>query len=100
MEYTTRKATCPDVSGDRGVGEGDCLVRDESRHVGASVRFLPIFPASCACGGFFFGYKSLTHHHAFVGPWVTSVGSTTGDNPEIAAKISGGGFSNYFLRPS
>ncbi len=39
------------------------------------------------------------HHHTFVGPWVTSVGGTTGDNPEIAADLSGGGFSNYFPRP-
>ncbi|KAH8989401.1 subtilisin-like protein [Lactarius hatsudake] len=45
--------------------------------------FLPIFPATC---------------RAFVGPWVTSVGGTTGHDPEVAASISGGGFSIHFLR--
>ena len=48
---------------------------------------------------------SLAHHtgydlgYAFTGPWVTSVGGTTGAYPEVAAKISGGGFSLYFPRP-
>ncbi|KAH9035676.1 subtilisin-like protein [Lactarius hengduanensis] len=61
--------------GDWGVGDGgNCLVRESSGDV--SVQFLPQFPASC--------------------PWVTSVGGTT---PEIAASLSGGGFSNYFPRP-
>ncbi|KAI9447282.1 subtilisin-like protein [Lactarius psammicola] len=59
-------------SGDTGVGYGDC--EDEE----GDVRFIPEFPASC--------------------PWVTSVGGTTG-NPETAAAISGGGFSDYFPRP-
>jgi hypothetical protein len=35
----------------------------------------------------------------FVGPWVTSVGGTTGFDPE-AARFSGGGFSEYFPRPT
>ncbi|KAH9167586.1 subtilisin-like protein [Lactarius sanguifluus] len=43
-----------------------------------SVQFLPIFPATC--------------------PWVTSVGGTTGHDPEVAASISGGSFSIYFPR--
>ena len=34
------------------------------------------------------------------GPFVTAVGGTTKVNPEIAAYFSGGGFSNYFSRPS
>ena len=34
------------------------------------------------------------------GPFVTTVGGTVQVNPEIAASISGGGFSNYFPRPS
>lgn len=34
-----------------------------------------------------------------LGPWVTSVGGTTSQDPEIAASLSGGGFSNYFPRP-
>ena len=33
------------------------------------------------------------------GPSVTSVGGTTGIGPEIAAKYSGGGFSDHFPRP-
>ena len=34
------------------------------------------------------------------GPFVTTVGGTTQVNPEVAANFSGGGFSNYFTRPS
>ncbi|KAJ7607141.1 subtilisin-like protein [Roridomyces roridus] len=41
--------------------------------------FIPVFPASC--------------------PWVTSVGGTQGVGPEIAANLTGGGFSNFFLQP-
>ncbi|KAH8978363.1 subtilisin-like protein [Lactarius hatsudake] len=63
-------------SGDDGVGEGDCLVQSSSGDV--SVQFIPNFPATC--------------------PWVTSVGGTTGHDPEVAASLSGGGFSNYFPR--
>ena len=37
--------------------------------------------------------------HSFAGPWVTSVGGTTGFYPEKAADLSGGGFSDYFPRP-
>ncbi|KAI0644035.1 family S53 protease-like protein [Trametes meyenii] len=33
-------------------------------------------------------------------PFVTSVGATTGVNPEIAATFSSGGFSNFFAQPS
>ncbi|KAF8266020.1 peptidase S8/S53 domain-containing protein [Lactarius quietus] len=32
-------------------------------------------------------------------PWVTSVGGTTDDEPEIAVRLSRGGFSDYFPRP-
>ncbi|KAH8989921.1 peptidase S8/S53 domain-containing protein [Lactarius hatsudake] len=64
-------------SGDDGVGEGDCLVGDSSG--GRHVQFIPVFPASC--------------------PWLTVVGGTTSHAPEIAASISGGGFSNVFQRP-
>jgi tripeptidyl-peptidase-1 len=34
------------------------------------------------------------------GPFVTTVGGTVQVNPEVAASTSGGGFSNYFPRPS
>ncbi|KAH8978359.1 subtilisin-like protein [Lactarius hatsudake] len=63
-------------TGDWGVGDGDCLFRDSSGEL--SVQFIPIFPATC--------------------PWVTSVGGTTGHDPEVAASLSGGGFSIYFPR--
>ena len=61
-------------SGDSGVG-ASCQVNDGTN----STRFLPIFPASC--------------------PWVTSVGGTTGENPEQAIYFSSGGFSNIWPRP-
>ncbi|KAH9035784.1 subtilisin-like protein [Lactarius pseudohatsudake] len=62
-------------SGDYGVGRGDCKTNDGS----GRVQFIPTFPATC--------------------PWVTSVGGTTRILPEVAASLSGGGFSNYFQRP-
>ena len=34
------------------------------------------------------------------GPFVTAVGGTTGIKPETAIDFTGGGFSNYFPRPS
>ncbi|KAI9455777.1 subtilisin-like protein [Lactarius psammicola] len=68
------------ASGDHGVGEGDCMVKDSSGEI--YTEFLPTFPATC--------------------PYVTSVGGTTGgmteDSSEVAAHISGGGFSTYFPR--
>ncbi|KAF8267312.1 subtilisin-like protein [Lactarius quietus] len=68
-------------SGDWGVGQGDCRIRDLS---GNRVKFFrPIYPATC--------------------PYVTSVGGTQGGtsdkDPEVAASISGGGFSTHFPRP-
>jgi tripeptidyl-peptidase-1 len=72
-------------SGDGGVGNGvvypdkpldhQCYSNDGFK----TSMFLPVFPASC--------------------PFVTAVGGTVGI-PEIAADFSGGGFSNYFPRPS
>ncbi|KAI9454060.1 subtilisin-like protein, partial [Lactarius psammicola] len=63
------------ASGDDGVGKGDCRVNDGS----GRVQFVPEFPSSC--------------------PYVTSVGGTMAQRPEVAAELSGGGFSNYFPRP-
>ncbi|KAH8983902.1 subtilisin-like protein [Lactarius hatsudake] len=60
-------------TGDDGVGPGDCLADD------GTVRFISNFPPTC--------------------PYVTAVGGTTGLEPEVAASISGGGFSNIFKRP-
>ncbi|KAH9160872.1 peptidase S8/S53 domain-containing protein, partial [Lactarius sanguifluus] len=47
---------------------------------GDCFRFTPIFPATC--------------------PYVTVVGGTTSVEPEVAASLSGGGFSDYFARPA
>ncbi|KAH8980028.1 subtilisin-like protein [Lactarius hatsudake] len=62
------------ASGDNGVGLGNC--QDAS----GRVQFIPKFPATC--------------------PYITSVGGTTQSDPEVAAGLSGGGFSNYFRRPA
>ncbi|KAF8491624.1 subtilisin-like protein [Russula emetica] len=64
------------ASGDSGVGGGSCHSNDGTNRV----KFIPAFPASC--------------------PFVTTVGGTAKVNPEVAASLSGGGFSNYFSRPS
>lgn len=70
-------------SGDSGVGgSGKCFSNDGKNRS----EFLPSFPDGC--------------------PYVTSVGATKNFNPEVAAFdprnnfASGGGFSNYFPRPS
>ncbi|KAH9053897.1 subtilisin-like protein [Lactarius vividus] len=67
------------ASGDHGVGSGDC-----------TTRFTPIFPATCRS----------PHSRIFAGPYVTAVGGTSSFTPEVAASLSGGGFSEYFPRPS
>lgn len=59
------------ASGDGGVSG----VQSES-----CTTFVPEFPSGC--------------------PYMTSVGGTTGINPETAVYFSGGGFSNYWSRPS
>ncbi|KAI0258483.1 tripeptidyl peptidase A [Gloeopeniophorella convolvens] len=70
------------ASGDSGVGDGDanpasqkCFSNDGKNQT----RFIPVFPAGC--------------------PFVTTVGGAM-QVPEVAASFSGGGFSNYFARPS
>ncbi|KAF8262119.1 peptidase S8/S53 domain-containing protein [Lactarius quietus] len=68
----TRGVSVLQATGDNGVGRGNC--RDSA----GNVRFIPTFPATC--------------------PYVTAVGGTMNYRPEIAAPISGGGFSNIFLR--
>ncbi|KAK6971740.1 peptidase S8/S53 domain-containing protein [Favolaschia claudopus] len=60
------------ASGDGGVSGG----HDDGQNCGL---FVSVFPASC--------------------PWVTSVGSTIGFNPEVAINFTGGGFSSYFPQP-
>ncbi|KAH9179049.1 subtilisin-like protein [Lactarius sanguifluus] len=61
-------------SGNNGIGDGTCM-RDNG-----TVRFEPRFPGTC--------------------PYVTVVGGTTDYEPEVAAEFSGGGFSDYFKRPT
>jgi tripeptidyl-peptidase-1 len=82
-------------SGDFGVGGGSCLSNDGK----GSRKFLPIFPASCRC---FFQYNKYMGFTRWwlQGPFVTTVGGTTQVNPEVAANFSGGGFSDYFARPT
>ncbi|TFK66563.1 tripeptidyl peptidase A [Pluteus cervinus] len=72
-------------SGDHGVGDGDsnpatqtCFTNNGKNET----KFIPTFPATC--------------------PFVTSVGATDNVAPEVAVSrfFSGGGFSNYFSRPS
>ncbi|KAH9020558.1 subtilisin-like protein [Lactarius deliciosus] len=60
-------------TGDDGVGK-NCM--DDS----GNVRFVADFPASC--------------------PYLTAVGGTTDYDPEVAAPLSGGGFSDHFPRPA
>ncbi|KAF7288435.1 Family S53 protease-like protein [Mycena chlorophos] len=62
------------ASGDGGAGS------DNWNDTGSCDVFTPNFPPSC--------------------PYVTSIGSTWGSKPEIATNFTGGGFSNYFSRPS
>ncbi|KAL1975119.1 hypothetical protein VTN31DRAFT_3511 [Thermomyces dupontii] len=61
-------------SGDWGTGIV-CKANDGSERI----KFDPVYPASC--------------------PYVTSVGGTTGVNPERAIDFSSGGFSDRFPRP-
>ncbi|KAH8989059.1 subtilisin-like protein [Lactarius akahatsu] len=68
----TRGVTVLYSTGDNGVGK-EC--EDES----GNVRFVIEFPASC--------------------PYLTAVGGTTEYDPEVAAPLSGGGFSDHFPRP-
>ncbi|KAF8318927.1 peptidase S8/S53 domain-containing protein [Cantharellus anzutake] len=73
-ELGVRGVSVLHASGDHGVGGTTPYSCQNTR--GA---FVPSFPASC--------------------PYVTAVGSTS-SWPEVAAYFSGGGFSNYFIRPS
>ncbi|KAF8264651.1 peptidase S8/S53 domain-containing protein [Lactarius quietus] len=93
------------ASGDYGVGLGDCKSKDGS----GTVKFAPLFPATCMCGtSSLLGsgkavQAQITYHIVigFKGPYVTAVGGTKQQETEteIAAELSGGGFSFYFPRP-
>ena len=99
MHLGSRGVSVLVASGSEGVGPGDCEDGD------GNVKFVPEFPSSCTCGVQSplpvtrLGQVQVAHQTAiFTGPWVTSVGGTTG-NPEVAASLSGGGFSTYFPYP-
>ena len=81
------------ASGQEGVGAGDCVNAD------GLVQFIPEFPSTCTCGADEHRYKFLTRSPWFSGPYVTSVGGTRNFRPEMAANLSGGGFSWYFETP-
>jgi tripeptidyl-peptidase I len=75
MALGARGISVINASGDGGVrGNHDSLNQCTSN------TFLPVFPATC--------------------PFVTAVGSTIGVQPERAINFTGGGFSNFFARPS
>ncbi|KAF3761352.1 tripeptidyl peptidase [Cryphonectria parasitica EP155] len=71
------------ASGDGGVGPSGACYSNDGKNTSI---FLPEFPSTC--------------------PYITSVGATGNFTPEIVAYVpdedyaSGGGFSNYFARPS
>jgi tripeptidyl-peptidase-1 len=83
------------ASGDSGVGGGSCRSKDGK----GRKKFIPVFPASCGCFYYCNKYTQFTRWR-LQGPFVTTVGGTTQVNPEVATNFSGGGFSNYFARPS
>ncbi|KAF7322671.1 Family S53 protease-like protein [Mycena chlorophos] len=72
-QVTARGISVLFASGDGGVNGN----HDDGVDCGL---FVAVFPASC--------------------PYVTSVGSTLGFNPEAAINFTGGGFSDFFPRPS
>jgi tripeptidyl-peptidase-1 len=93
-------------SGNEGVGKGNCIADEEI----GNVQFIPDFPAFCMCIALLLlslgdAYRVVAgtgfslHFHGFAGFYVTSVGGTTSQGPEVAAIFSGGGFSNHFPRP-
>ncbi|KAH9046859.1 subtilisin-like protein, partial [Lactarius hengduanensis] len=69
-------------SGNNGVGRGNCWPPDSSGN--SRVQFRPTFPSLVL----FFSLPACstsltTPATVFAGPWVTSVGGTTGNNPEL-----------------
>ncbi|CAM1500639.1 Fc.00g098010.m01.CDS01 [Cosmosporella sp. VM-42] len=71
----TRGVSVVVASGDFGPGFS-CQSNDGKN----TTKFLPGFPAAC--------------------PYVTSVGGTESNSPEVATYLSGGGFSEYWSRPN
>jgi len=73
-QVAARGVTVLASSGDSGSGD-NCTSTNPNK-----LLYTPAFPASC--------------------PWVTAVGATRYVNPELAVSFSGGGFSDFFPRPS
>ncbi|CZT48511.1 related to Tripeptidyl-peptidase sed3 [Rhynchosporium secalis] len=73
-QVAARGVTVLASSGDSGSGD-NCTQTNPNK-----LLYTPAFPASC--------------------PWVTAVGGTRYVNPELAVSFSGGGFSDFFPRPS
>ncbi|KAF8268019.1 subtilisin-like protein [Lactarius quietus] len=69
-------------SGNTGVGPGDCNANE-----GSGVQFVPEFPSTC---------MSIVLFLLRCG-WYNTPGTL--QDPEVAAPLSGGGFSNHFPRP-
>ncbi|KAH9174831.1 peptidase S8/S53 domain-containing protein [Lactarius sanguifluus] len=74
------------ATGNFGIGQGTCM-RDDG-----TVRFEPMFPATL--------HESHRIATLFQVPLLPAVGGTTEFDPEVAAIFSGGGFSDYYKRPS
>lgn len=90
-------------SGDAGVGsDGTCSTNDGTN----SSTFLPIFPGGCVSPIPYLPKPIAKTRLTTLQPYVTTVGGTRNVEPEIVAYddsngyVSGGGFSNYFPRPS
>ncbi|KAF8265651.1 subtilisin-like protein [Lactarius quietus] len=96
-----RGASILAASGDDGVVPGTaCSTTAAAIHISSSSLHFPQL-VSVTASRLGNSTQSLAHStfYALAGPWVTSVGGTTGYGPEVAAAISGGGFSAYFPQP-
>lgn len=89
--YVSNFMYCTSHSNLSSVGAGNCLTNDGTKRT----IFQPNFPARCVDK--YFKILKLIENSC---PFVTTVGATTGINPEKAISFSGGGFSNYFAAPS
>ncbi|KAH9054643.1 peptidase S8/S53 domain-containing protein [Lactarius vividus] len=76
-------------TGDDGIGQ-NC--EDES----GNVRFVPEFQRHFYTSPI---TSSSPEFRGFSGPYLTAIGGTTNYDPEVAAPLSGGGFSDHFSRP-
>ncbi|KAJ3985230.1 family S53 protease [Lentinula detonsa] len=89
---------------DAGLMEQVCNSLMQATSRGISLLVSSGIAGSCddGAGACTAGATNLTLFTAFPSacPYVTAVGSVTKVSPEVASNFSGGGFSNYFSRPS